>query len=29
MAMDPVITKKKIEHDYIEYLSSILEVRDT
>lgn len=28
MAMDPVITKKKIEHDYIEYLSSILEVRD-
>ena len=28
MAMDPIVTKNKIQHDYTEYLSSILEVRD-
>ena len=28
MAMDPIKTKKKIESDYTEYLSSILQVRD-
>ena len=28
MAMDPINTKKKIQHDYKEYLASILEVRD-
>lgn len=28
MAMDPIETKKKIQDDYIEYLESILEVRD-
>ena len=28
MAMDPIITKRKIQHDYKEYLASILEVRD-
>jgi ATP-dependent helicase YprA (DUF1998 family) len=28
MAMDPIITKRKIQHDYKEYIASILEVRD-
>lgn len=28
MAMDPILTKKKIQHDYKEYLASILRVRD-
>ena len=28
MAMDPIITKRKIKHDYEEYIASILGVRD-